>query len=104
MTTLTSAQIENLNNSMSAAQDVDLGTRLGQAKGSYTAVTADDTAGSLAIDSGLTAIVGWNVQIYRSDANIAHDAVVTASGGTLTVADGSTYAITADDVINYDIW
>lgn len=68
---------------------------------SYTAVTADDTAGTVDIDTGLNTITAAIVQILRSDAVVTADAGVSWINGTVTVTDGgSTYAITADDVIN----
>ena len=70
--------------------------------GTYTAVAADATADTLSIDTGLTDATMFIVQILRADVDVTGDAVISLSSGVLTVADGaSTYAITADDVINY---
>lgn len=70
--------------------------------GSYTVVTADDTAGTLDIDTGLTTVSSFVVQIFRAGVPIFSDQAVSESGGTLTIADGgATYALTADDVINW---
>lgn len=70
--------------------------------GSYTAVTADDTAGTLDITTGLTTVSSFVVYILRAGVPIYSDQAVSESGGTITVADGgATYAVTADDVINW---
>jgi len=70
--------------------------------GTYTAVAADDTAGTKSIATGLTTVSGYIVQIYRSGVLIFSDQAVSASGGNIVVADGgATYALTAGDVINW---
>lgn len=75
------------------------GQKLGRA--SYTALAADDTAGTVDIDLGLTTIVAPIVQILRAGVDVTDDAVITWAAGTVTVADGAvTYALTAGDVIN----
>ena len=52
------------------------------------------------IVTGLATITGRMVQILRSDAVVTGDAVVTVSGGTISVASGNaTYTLTAADVI-----
>lgn len=112
MTVLTSSQISKLNRMNRAAQDSVLGTRISlldsQAivRGSYTAVTADDTANKMVIASGLAAIAGWMVQIYRAGVDVTADAVVTVASTTnLQIADGgATYSVTAGDVLKYIIW
>jgi predicted RecA/RadA family phage recombinase len=67
--------------------------------GSYIVLQVDDDAGSKAIDTGLTSIDSFNVQILRAGVNVTGDAVLSVADGTITVADGATYALTADDVI-----
>lgn len=74
----------------------------GEASGAYTVVAGDDTAGTKAIATGLTAIDTFRVQIRRAGVDVSADAIVSASAGTLTVADGgATYALTAGDVIHW---
>ncbi len=68
---------------------------------SYTAVADDDTAGTLDIVTGLSSVDSFQVQILRAGVDVTGDAVISEAAGTITVADGSTYAITADDVINW---
>ena len=73
--------------------------------GTYTVVADDDTAGTVDIDSGLATAASAIVQIYRADVNVMEDADVTIAAGVITIADGAaTYALTADDVINYIVF
>lgn len=70
--------------------------------GTYTAVAADDTAGTKSIATGLSSITAYIVQIYRSGVPLFSDQAVSVSGGNIVVADGgATYALTAGDIINY---
>lgn len=113
---LTAKEIYDLNNENVAAQNVALGTTLsailsgtvagGVVRGSYTAVSGDDVNNYMQIASGLAAIAGWMVQVYRAGVNVMADAVVTVQSTTsLRVADGgATYVVTAGDVLKYMIW
>lgn len=69
--------------------------------GTYTAVADDATAGTVDIDTGVSGATVFIVQILRAGAVATSDAAISISAGVLTVADGSTYTLTADDVINY---
>ena len=70
--------------------------------GSYTCVTADDTANTVDIDSGVATADSCLVQIYRSGVNVTSDAAISISAGVITVADGaSTYDVTAGDKVVY---
>lgn len=69
--------------------------------GEYTATSGDATANSVAINTGLNAIESVQVQILRGGKVATSDAAVSHSGGTLTVGDGSTYNLTAADVISW---
>ena len=60
--------------------------------------------GGLAITTGLTSITGYIVQIFRSTVLINSDQKVVISGGTLSVTDGSTYELTAGDIVNWIAW
>ena len=65
-------------------------------------VTADEATANQAVLSEPEAlsITGALVQILRSGVDVKSDAIVTFSGGDMTVADGaSTYDMTAGDVI-----
>lgn len=64
-------------------------------------VTADeDTAGLVHISTGLADVSVRFVQVIRSGKVATSDAAVSDSGGVVTVADGSTYVLTAADVID----
>lgn len=70
--------------------------------GSYTADSDDASAGTLDIDTGLSSVTSYIVQILRSDEAVSSDQGISESGGTITVADGgATYAVTDGDVINW---
>lgn len=102
--TLTANELSQINKMCRVAQLTELGSELG-IRGTYTALAGDDTAGEMVIATGLSAINGWIVQVYRSGVNVMEDAIVTASGGDLSVADGGvTYAVTAGDVLMYWIF
>lgn len=78
--------------------------------GSYTVIAADATANlkdinlASAFDTDLP--TGAIVQIFRSNVDVTGDAVITLTKATkvLRVADGSTYNMTAGDVINYIVF
>ena len=72
--------------------------------GTYTAVTADDNAGYATIATGMTGATGFIVQVLRSGAPSATDGKFSISAGALKVEDGSTYKVTAGDVINWIVF
>lgn len=72
-----------------------------QVTGSHVATSGQASANVAVIATGLSAITSFIVQVYRANVNVAGDAVITVSGGNLSVADGATYSVTAGDVINY---
>ncbi len=67
----------------------------------HTVTAGEDTAATADIATGGSSISAQIVQILRSGAVVTGDAVVSTSAGTLTVADGATYVLTAGDVINW---
>jgi len=71
--------------------------------GTHTVVIGEASAVDQAdIDTGLSSITAFMVQIYRSNVPIFSDQVITTSSGTLSVASGaSTYELTAGDVIQW---
>lgn len=74
------------------------------AYGTYTAVAADATANLVNIVTGLADInlAASSVTIVRSGSILLSDQVISEpSAGTIRVADGSTYSVTAGDVINW---
>ena len=94
--------VDNTPSAIASASDGADGADGSVPGGSYTVLEADDTAGTKDIDTGLTSIDSFNVQILRAGVNVTDDAVLSAAGGTITVADGAAnYALTAGDVINW---
>ena len=68
-----------------------------------TAVTADDTAGYVDVDLGMGSVGCAHVQIVRSGKQLNSDPAITLNqggGGIVRVGDGSTYAVTAADIIH----
>lgn len=69
------------------------------AAGSYTFVTADDTAGTKDIVTGLDNPASIAVQILTAaGVQTGADVVISEASGTITIADGSSYKLTADHV------
>lgn len=74
------------------------------AYGTYTAVAADATANQTDIVTGLADLdlTKGAVSIKRSGTDVTGDAAITEpTAGTIRVADGSTYVLTAGDIINW---
>lgn len=69
--------------------------------GTYTVVQADDNAGEHSIDTGKHDAVGFIFQVLRSKVDIGTDAKGSIAAGVLKIEDGSTYKLTAGDVINW---
>jgi len=69
--------------------------------GSHAATNDDATANAVEFDTGYPAASVFIVQIYRSGVLIGTDAKASLTAGVLKVEDGSTYNITAADVINW---
>ncbi len=60
----------------------------------------DATDGAVIVDFQVNFALAAIVQVLRSDVVVTEDAVVTfPAAGQVSVADGSTYTVTADDVI-----
>ena len=68
--------------------------------GAYTVTSADDTANTTTIATGIL-IASAIVQIIRSGNVISSDPAVSYTGANLTIANGATYVLTAGDIINY---
>jgi len=74
--------------------------------GTKYVVTADDVTATK-VEFEFVGVTGnepsydmaFNVMIIRSDAVATSDAKVTIDGSKVTIEDGSTYTLTADDVI-----
>lgn len=73
----------------------------GFAAGAHTVLEAEDTAGEVTIDTGLTAPDAINVMVLRAGVDIHSDLEISISGGNIVVADGATADILEDDVIHW---
>lgn len=71
--------------------------------GRHVVTSAQATANAAVIDlsTDMPVVEGVIFQILRAGNDTTTDADVTYSGGTFTVADGTTYNMTAGDIINY---
>ncbi len=70
--------------------------------GKYTATSADATAGTITIATGLAVVSVFQVTITRGTVTVTGDAKVMSSGANIIIANGpSTYTITTGDVINW---
>lgn len=70
-------------------------------RGAHTVTAGEDTANTVDIVTGLDNITALFVQIYRSGVDINSNQAVSYSGGTITVANGATYVLTAGDVLHW---
>ena len=71
-------------------------------EGNQHAVTSGEAAaGTLSITTGLSVIKVPIVQILRTGKVATSDAAVSFTGTSITVANGSTYTLTAGDVISW---
>lgn len=72
--------------------------------GTYKVVAGDDSANKASIDTGKADAVGCIVQVLRAGVDIATDAKFSVTAGVIAVEDGSTYKVTANDVINWIVF
>ena len=72
--------------------------------GVHTVTSTEAGADKVEINTGMAGATGFIVQIARSGKVASSDAAVSIAAGVLTVADGSTYNVTAADVINWIVF
>ena len=72
--------------------------------GVHTVTAAEASAGAVLIDTGMAGATGFIVQIVRAGVVVGADAKPSIAAGVLTVADGSTYKVTAGDVISWIVF
>ena len=66
------------------------------ARGTYTMVAGDDSAGTKDIVTGLGSIASFQVEVVTGAGVVTGaDMVKSATAGTITIADGSSYKLTA---------
>jgi hypothetical protein len=70
----------------------------------HTATSDDANANEISFVSGNPNATGFLVQAFRSGVNIGGDIKASLTAGVLKVEDGSTYKITAADVINWIVF
>jgi hypothetical protein len=67
----------------------------------HTVTAANDTANTVELTfTEIVQIGAVNVMILRAGKVVSSDPAVSISGNKLTVADGSSYTLTANDVIH----
>lgn len=72
------------------------------ARGTYTMVAGDDTAGTKDIDTGLDNISSFQVEVVTAAGVVTGaDMVKSATGGNITIADGSSYKLTANHIARW---
>ena len=76
--------------------------------GTYTVTAADATANSVTLDFSAAfedgTVSGVIAQVTRAGNVATSDLDITTSGNSVTFADGTTYALTADDLITYIVF
>ena len=72
--------------------------------GVHTATSTEAGADKVEINTGMANATGAIVQIVRAGVVVGADAKPSLAAGVLTVADGSTYKVTAADVINWIVF
>jgi len=72
--------------------------------GSHVATNDDATANKVEFDTGNPAASVFIVQVYRAGVLIGTDQKASLTAGVLAVENGSTYKITAADVINWIVF
>jgi hypothetical protein len=67
----------------------------------HTVTSGEVTATSASIATGLTTLVAMTVMIERAGKVATSDATISFSAGNIVVTAGSTYVLTAADVVNW---
>jgi len=106
---ITDAQKKQLNNMCISANKATLGDAIQNLQnaiitGTYTAVSADQTATTVSIPVGKT-VTGFVVNILRAGKDVTNKAALSASTTNLVVATNSTdYILTTGDIINFIVF
>ena len=69
--------------------------------GTHTVTAGEANANAAVINTGKHDAVGFIFQVLRSKVDIGTDAKGSIAAGVLKIEDGSTYKLTAGDVINW---
>lgn len=78
--------------------------RIADSHGQHVVTATEAQAGKVDIDTHVTGATCFLVQVIRAGKVATSDAAVSLSAGVLTVGDGSTFNLTAGDVIMYWVW
>lgn len=78
--------------------------RIADSHGKHVVSAGEAGDNKAAIDTHVTGATCFLVQVIRAGKVATSDAAVSLSAGVLTVGDGSTFNLTADDVIMYWVW
>ena len=70
----------------------------------YTVTAADVTATYSSLASGLTTIHGYIVQIYRAGVLLTGQTTTISTTNLQIATNGTTYVLTAGDILNYYIY
>lgn len=90
--TPTAAKINNLVQGAAADKKINAGT--------HTVTAGEDSAGTVTIAAGIT-VAAAVVQVLRAGKAATSDAAISWTTTNLTVADGTTFALTANDVVSW---
>ena len=97
-----------LNNMCISAKRHSLGTVVkglqGVKNGSVVVSAAQETAGEAVIATGLDAITGFIVQVYRANILLGSYDVQATDGDLAIATNGTDYVVTENDVINYTVY
>lgn len=69
--------------------------------GQHTVTSGEVTATNATIATGITTLVAMLVMIERAGKVATSDAAVSFASGNIVVAAGTSYALTANDVVNW---
>ena len=72
--------------------------------GVHTVTSTEAGAGKAEINTGMANATGFIVQIVRAGVVDGADAKPSIAAGVLTVANGTSYKVTAGDVINWIVF
>jgi len=117
--TLSSDEMAKINKMNKASQTPSLGTVVGGletsvsnldagaaaqiaiagASGSHAVVASESNGSTLSIDTGLGAVTGYVLNIYRAGSALNSDQGLNKASGSLTILPGSAYAVTTSDEI-----
>jgi anaerobic glycerol-3-phosphate dehydrogenase len=104
----TAKQIKDLNRMNASAQNVALGTTMGNlmavgniVSGSHTVTAAEASASRVVIDTGLDAVVNFFPAYIRSGSPLTQTWASGSVAGTLTIVNSASASPIAGDIATY---